>query len=279
MWRRGYERTSTSLCYTKTWVCWRITQGCCSRGRERKTAKQFSPLISFSSLLLQNVSPCHRAIPEASAVHQQLLAPAAGPSICKVIASNQGPQQTNPDRYSHLRFTLGQLWCHPKGVCVGGRRRGKPAVGVMYAECLHVLDDSDTSACHRRHQFYLVTALQGNPYDCSAVRTLLIVIYLSGVIMLSREWQKRKKNGQSPKSGEETGSAEHLIWPFGPFRPQNSPPISSPTLLPLACAADQSVARPTVYVTGIIRISYGAGKAGGGLEGFHSWDGGEETQS
>lgn len=126
---------------------------------------------------------CHQARPEASAVHQQLLAPAASLSICRVIASNQGLQQTNPDRYSHLRFTLGQLWCHPKG----GTERGKPAVSIMYAECLHVLDDSDTSACHRRHQFYLVTALRGNPYDCSAVRTLLIVIYLSGVIMLSRE--------------------------------------------------------------------------------------------
>lgn len=120
MWWRGYERTSTSLCYTKTWVCWRITQGCCSRGEDTKTAKQFSPLIGFSSLLVQNVSPCHQAIREASAVHQQLLAPAASPSICKVIASNQGLQQTNPDRYSHLRFTLGQLWCHPKGGWGGG---------------------------------------------------------------------------------------------------------------------------------------------------------------
>lgn len=73
---------------------------------------------------------------------------------------------------------------------MGRRGRGKPAVSVMYAECLHVLDDSDTSACHRRHQFYLVTALPGNPYDCSAVRTLLIVIYLSGVIMLSGERQR-----------------------------------------------------------------------------------------
>lgn len=74
-------------------------------------------------------------------------------------------------------------------VGASGTERGKPAVSVMYAECLHVLDDSDTSACHRRHQFYLVTVLPGNPYDCSAVRTLLIVIYLSGVIMLSGERQ------------------------------------------------------------------------------------------
>lgn len=73
---------------------------------------------------------------------------------------------------------------------MGRRGRGKPAVSVMYAECLHVLDDSDTSACHRRHQLYLVNALPGNPYDCSAVRTLLIVIYLSGVIMLSGERQR-----------------------------------------------------------------------------------------
>lgn len=131
---------------------------------------------------------CHQARPEASAVHQQLSAPAdwASLSICRVIASNQGLQQTNPDRSSHLGFTLGQLWCHPKR----GGRRGGSQQSVMYAECLHVLDDSNTSACHRRHQFYLVTALRGNPYDCSAVRTLLIVIYLSGVIMLSRGWQK-----------------------------------------------------------------------------------------
>lgn len=97
-------------------------------GKDTKTAKQFSRLITFSSLLVQNVAPCHRAIPEASAVHQQLLAPAASPSICKVIASNQGPQQTNPDRYSHLRFTLGQLWCHPKGGCGGGERESQQSV-------------------------------------------------------------------------------------------------------------------------------------------------------
>lgn len=71
-----------------------------------------------------------------------------------------------------------------------GGQRGGSQQSVMYAECLHVLDDSNMSACHRRHQFYLVTALRGNPYDCSAVRTLLIVIYLSGVIMQSRVWQR-----------------------------------------------------------------------------------------
>lgn len=64
---------------------------------------------------------------------------------------------------------------------------GGGIVSIMYAECLHILDDSNTSACHRRHQFYLVTALQANPYDGRAVRTLLIVIYLRGVIMLTRE--------------------------------------------------------------------------------------------
>lgn len=55
-----------------------------------------------------------------------------------------------------------------------GGWRGGSQQSVMYAECLHVLDDSNTGACHRRHQFYLVTALRGDPYDCSAVRTLLI---------------------------------------------------------------------------------------------------------
>lgn len=78
------------------------------------------------------------------------------------------------------------------GDCGGGGGVGgtKPVVSIMYAECLHILDDSNTSACHRRHQFYLVTALRANPYDGSAVRTLLIVIYLRGVIMLSGEMTK-----------------------------------------------------------------------------------------
>lgn len=63
----------------------------------------------------------YQARPEANVIHHQLGAPL---SNCRVIASNQGLQQTNPDRSSHLGFTLGQLWCHPKGAM----ERGKPAV-------------------------------------------------------------------------------------------------------------------------------------------------------
>lgn len=49
----------------------------------------------------------------------------------------------------------------------GEVERGPAVVGIMYAECLHILDDSNTSACHRRHQFYLVTALRANPYEAA----------------------------------------------------------------------------------------------------------------
>lgn len=150
-------------------------------------------------------------------------------------------------------------------------QRGKPAVSVMYAECLHVLDDSDTSACHRRHQFYLVTVLPGNPYDCSAVRTLLIVIYLSGVIMLSGERQSGGgKNGGGPKA---SWGAVVVFWTLvGDAR--NSPSYLFSHASPVHfMRPTKSVARPTVYVTGIIRISYGAGRRGGRLEDFHCWGG------
>lgn len=117
-----------------------------------------------------------------------------------------------------------------RGAAAGasGTERGKPAVSVMYAECLHVLDDSDTSACHRRHQFYLVTALPGNPYDCSAVRTLLIVIYLSGVIMLSGERQSGggKMEEVQKRVGEQWWSPGLWLETLAIL-----PRISSPTLL------------------------------------------------
>ena len=104
----------------------RNQRGMLFQGETLREKKNVSTLIVFSSLFVQNVPGCHKARPEASVVHQQLSAPAdwASLSICRVIASNQGLQQTNPDRYSHLGFTLGQLWCHPKG----GTERGKPAV-------------------------------------------------------------------------------------------------------------------------------------------------------
>lgn len=120
-----WERDVTGPCYTNTWVCWGIRGGCCFRRGRRESRNCFHPPYRFQ-LSVQNVPRCHQARPEASVVHQQLSAPAdwASLSICRVIASNQGPQQTNSDRYSHLGFTLGQLWCHPKG----GTERGKPAV-------------------------------------------------------------------------------------------------------------------------------------------------------
>lgn len=207
-------------------MCWGITGGCSFRGDAKKVKTLFNP-ISFSSLFVQNVLRCHPARPEASVVHQQLSAHAdrASLSICRVIASNQGLQQTNPDRYSHLGFTLGQLWCHPNG----GTERGKQQ-SVMYAECLHVLDHSNTSACHRRHQFYLVTALRGNPYDCSAVWTLLIVIYLSGVIMLSRGWQRNIME-EVPNEGRKPGLWSIFCatsWPFTTYE-SSSNLLSHPT--------------------------------------------------
>lgn len=51
--------------------------------------------------------------------------------------------------------------------------------------------------------------------------------------------------------------------PLGLLQLKNPAPISFLTLFLLACVAGQPGARPTVYVRGIIRISYGAGKGGG----------------
>lgn len=153
-----------------------------------------------------------------------------------------------------------------------GTERGKPAVSVMYAECLHILDDSDTGACHRRHQFCLVTVLLGNPYDCSAVRTLLIVIYLSGVIMLSGERQSGGgKNGGGPKA---SWGAVLVFWTLDGDTPSPSYLFSHASPVHFM-RLTKSVARPTVYVTGIIRISYGAGR----LHYFHCWGGIECTNN
>lgn len=59
---------------------------------------------------------------------------------------------------------------------------------------------------------------------------------------------------------------EHLFASLGLLQPKNPFPISSLTLFLLACVAGQPGARPTVYVRGIIRISYRARK-GEGREG------------
>lgn len=52
--------------------------------------------------------------------------------------------------------------------------------------------------------------------------------------------------------------------PLGRLQLGNPPKASSLTLFLLACVAGQPGARPTVYVRGIIRISYGAGRGEGG---------------
>lgn len=120
MWlEQGYERAMQPDSVTQKQGCV-IMEDVVLEGDTWRVKTGFTP-YRFQFSVCLNVPRCHQARPEASAVHQQLLAPAASLSICRVIASNQGPQQTNPDRYSHLRFTLGQLWCHPKG---GGGQRG-----------------------------------------------------------------------------------------------------------------------------------------------------------
>lgn len=48
--------------------------------------------------------------------------------------------------------------------------------------------------------------------------------------------------------------------PLGLLQLKNPPAIPSLTLFLLAYVAGQPGARPTVYVRGIIRISYGAGR-------------------
>lgn len=84
----------------------------------------------------------HQAEPEASADHQLISAPAVSLPVLAAKASNRGLQRTNPDRSSHLRFTFGQLWCHPMGnggevviVVWGARRRGGDEASSQYNVC------------------------------------------------------------------------------------------------------------------------------------------------
>lgn len=67
-----------------------------------------------------------------------------------------------------------------------------------------------------------------------------------------------------PNEGRKQGlwSIFCATWPV---TTQESSSIQSPLspIALLACVAGQSGARPTVYVRGIIRISYGAGKGRG----------------
>lgn len=57
--------------------------------------------------------------------------------------------------------------------------------------------------------------------------------------------------------------------PLAALKLQIPPSVASLTLFLLVCVAGQPGARPTVYVRGIIRISYGAGmgRRGGGVRG------------
>lgn len=68
-----------------------------------------------------------------------------------------------------------------------------------------------------------------------------------------------------PNEGRKQG-LRSIFVPLGLLQLKNPPPISSLTLLLLACVAGQSGARPTDYVRSILRISYGAGR-GVGREG------------
>lgn len=68
---------------------------------------------------------------------------------------------------------------------------------------------------------------------------------------------------------------------LGLLQPKEPLPILALTLFLLACEAGQSGARPTVYVRGIIRISYRARKGGGkrrGTEGKISRSGTERGE-
>lgn len=94
--------------------------------------KLFPPSYRFQ-LSVQKVPGSHQAGPEASADHQLMLAPAVGFSVRGAKASNRGLQQTNPDRSSHLRFTSGQLWCHPTGGRLERCGGGQAVVSIMYA--------------------------------------------------------------------------------------------------------------------------------------------------
>lgn len=140
-------------------------------------------------LSVQRVPASNRAGPEASADHQLILALAVGFSVRRAKASNRGLQQTNPDRSPHLRFTLGQLWCHPnRGV--GGVWRAEGGAGSSQYNVCRVSAHPGWQQHERLSQetsVLLSHSTAGQSIRSSALRALLIVIYLGGVIMLSRE--------------------------------------------------------------------------------------------
>lgn len=85
-----------------------------------------------------------------------------------------------------------------------------------------------------------------------------------------KKW-RRSKSGLGRGSG---GGGGEMFWEAssGPVGdPRNSPSYLFSHATPVrSMRLTKSVARTTVYVTGIIRISYGAGRRGGRLDDFHS---------
>lgn len=181
-WVRRYERMIPPATAVQKQGCFRKSEeDAVLDGDLSKVKTLFAPC--WFQLSVQNVLQYDQARPEASAVHQHLLAPAERFLHLQSNNMKSRPAANRPWQILSFEILFGTAVVPSNG----GMERGKTVVIIMYVECLHVLDDSDTSACHRRHQFYLVTALRPNSYDCSAEWTLLIVIYLSGGIMLSME--------------------------------------------------------------------------------------------
>lgn len=179
------ERDTTGPFNTNTGVCWEITGECSFRGRRKCSTNCFPPFYRFQ-ISVQNLPGSNQLGPEASADHQLILAPAVGFSVRGAKASNRGLQQTNPDSSSHLRFTLGQLWCHPTRRRV---ERWRGAGSSQYNVCRVSAHPGWQQHEHlsQKTSVLLSHSTAGQSIWGSAIWTLLIVIYLGGVIMLSRE--------------------------------------------------------------------------------------------
>lgn len=149
-------------------------------------------------------------------------------SICGVTASNQGLQQTNPDRSSHLRFTLGQLWCHPKG----GTEWGKPVLG-------NVCRVSPRPGWQQHERLSQETSVllshsavgQSIWLQCCANSINSYLPFRS----YYAEWGMTEKyNGRSLKWGTETASAECILCFSGCYNLRSL--LQSP-LSPISCQA------------------------------------------
>lgn len=117
MWQAvGWGRDTSVLFNTNTRVCWEITGGCSFRGRHKHSGKCYPPSYrcQFSPVRMCLGANGPGLRPVLTTSWSWLPQPASLSAEQKhQIAALQ---QTNPDRSSHLRFTLGQLWCHPTGV-------------------------------------------------------------------------------------------------------------------------------------------------------------------